>query len=107
MGRAPKIILAATAVVTGLVGCTGDDQLKCDEAISSWRLALAKKDLGQSELELAATLGKEPTKAAIINAASNDTKERNEMERVCSPARYLEVLETAAAEERIDRMTGQ
>jgi hypothetical protein len=107
MGHAPKILLAVTAVVTSLVGCMGDNELKCDEAISAWRLALSKKDLGQSQLDLAATLGKEPTKAAIINAASNDTKERSEMEKACSPARYLNALETAAAEERIDRMTGQ
>lgn len=107
MRHAPKILLSVTAVVSSLTGCTNDDQLKCDEAISEWRLALAKKNLGQSELELAATLGKEPTKAAVINAASIDTKQRNEMEKACSPDRYLNALETAAAEERIDKMTGQ
>lgn len=108
MERAPKIIVGLTfiAVISvGIFDIIKDAQLKCDEAISDWKMALADKELGLSELELAATLGKAPTKAAITRAASNDTEERNEMQKNCSAERYLNALETEAAESLIDRMT--
>lgn len=109
MERGPKIFLGITAAVSigvGIYTFNKDEQLKCDQAISKWQAALAHNELGISELELAAALGKAPTDAAIKRAASNDTMERSEMERECGPERYLNALETAAAEKRIDRMTG-
>ena len=109
MERGPKIFLGITVAVcigVGISSFNNDKQLTCDQAISNWQAALADNELGISELELAAALGKSPTDAAIKRAASNDTMERSEMKRVCSPERYLNALETAAAEKRIDRMIG-
>ncbi len=109
MERGPKIFLGITAAVSIWVGISvinKDKQLKCDQAISKWRAALAHSELGISELELAAVLGKSPSEAAITRAASDDKTERSKMERDCGPKRYLNALETAAVEKRIDRMTG-
>ena len=111
MERGPKIFFGATAVAAIFVGIisavsvTKDDQSKCDDAIHSWKMALIDKDLGIAELRVATALGKEPTKASITRAASNDISERSEMMRSCDPERYLNALEIQAAEEQIDRMT--
>ena len=111
MERGPKIffgITAAVAIIIGIISAiisTKEDQSKCDDAIHEWNTALIDKELGIAQLRLAAAQGKEPTKAAITRAASNDNKERTEMKQDCSSERYLSALETQAAEEQIDRMT--
>ena len=110
MERGPKIFFGATAAVATIIGIIStvstakDDQSKCDGAIHEWNTALIDKELGIAQLRLAAAQGQAPNKASITRAASNDNKERGEMKRTCSSVRYLNALETQAAEEQIDRM---